>query len=191
MCPNLPSKNTQAGRLNIYASLAGKLVMAHVLDLLRLAGFDLKAVEAICEAYSKARKSLHDTGDHDLVNEIIALRILSLAKQGERDPDRLRAGALAALPITSASLIGRSGSSAFRLSTTSVSMSLAGSCFSSDSAPRPFQCGIRERGGTIYWSALPSDGRQVQADIRTHLIHRPARDIFPPLGGARVFSYCI
>ena len=25
--------------------------------------------------------------------------------------------------------------------------------------------------------------RQIQADIRTHLIHRPARDIFPPLGG--------
>src|SRR4029434_9499964 len=35
----------------------------------------------------------------------------------------------------SASLIGRLGSSAFRLSTTTVSMSLAGSCFSSDSAP--------------------------------------------------------
>src|SRR5579871_3054078 len=31
--------------------------------------------------------------------------------------------------------------------------------------------------------------RQVQADMRTHLIHRPARDIFPPLGGFRVFSY--
>ena len=31
--------------------------------------------------------------------------------------------------------------------------------------------------------------RQVQGDIRTHLIHRPARDIIPPLGGARVFSY--
>src|SRR5215510_14997426 len=38
----------------------------------------------------------------------------------------------------SASLIGRQVSSAFRLSTTSVSMSLAGSCFSSESAPRPF-----------------------------------------------------
>ncbi len=36
-----------------------------------------------------------------------------------------------------ASLIGRSGSSTFRLSTTAVSMSLAGSCFSSESAPRP------------------------------------------------------
>jgi hypothetical protein len=34
----------------------------------------------------------------------------------------------------SASLIGRSGSSVFRLSTAKVSMSLAGSCFSSESA---------------------------------------------------------
>jgi hypothetical protein len=56
----------------------------------------------------------------------------------------------------SASLIGRLGSSTFRLSTTAVSMSLTGSCFSSESAPRPFHHGIRGRGGTIYWSALPS-----------------------------------
>ena len=41
------------------------------------------------------------------------------------------------------------------------------------------------------WAALPSVERQVQADMRTHLIHRPARDIFPPLGGARVSSYWI
>src|SRR6267142_3900640 len=94
-------------------------------------------------------------------------------------------------PTTSASLIGRLGSSAFRLSTTTVSMSLAGSCFSSESAPRPFHHGIRRRGGTIFTAALPSDERQVQADIRTHLIHRPARDIFPRLGGIRVFSYRI
>ena len=49
------------------------------------------------------------------------------------------------------------GSSAFRLSTTVVSTSLAGSCFSSRSASRPFHHGIRRRGGTIYWAALPSD----------------------------------
>ena len=54
---------------------------------------------------------------------------------------------------------------------------------------RPFHHGIRGRGGTIYWAASPSDGRRVQATKRTHLIHRPARDIFPPLGGAQVFSY--
>ena len=68
--------------------------------------------------------------------------------------------------ILSASLIGRSRSSAFRLSTTAVSMSLAGSCFSSESAPRPFHHGIRRRGGTIFRAALPSDERQVQADKR-------------------------
>ena len=57
---------------------------------------------------------------------------------------------------TSASLIGRQGSSTFRLSTTAVSMSLTGSRFSSESAPRPFHHGIRGRGGTIFWAALPS-----------------------------------
>jgi len=36
---------------------------------------------------------------------------------------------------------------------------------------------------------LAVEERRVQADIRTHLIHRPARDIFPPLGGTLVFSY--
>src|SRR6266404_5990166 len=49
----------------------------------------------------------------------------------------------------------------------------------------PSIMGIRRRGGTIYWAALPSMWRQVQATKRTHLIHRPARDIIPPLGGAR------
>ena len=39
----------------------------------------------------------------------------------------------------------------------SVLMSLAGSRFSSDSALRPFQYGIRRRGGTIFGSTLPSD----------------------------------
>src|SRR5437763_15651976 len=85
-----------------------------------------------------------------------------------------------------ASLIGHLGSSAFRLSTTAVSMSRAGSRFSSESAPRPFHDGIRGRGGAIFHAALPSDEWRVQADSRTHLIHRPARDIIPPLGGASV-----
>ena len=55
----------------------------------------------------------------------------------------------------SASLIGPSGSSTFRLSINAMSMSLAGSCFSSESAPGPFHHGIRGRGGTIFWAALP------------------------------------
>src|SRR4051812_49113330 len=57
----------------------------------------------------------------------------------------------------SASLIGRSGSSAFRLSTTTVSMSLTGSCFSAESAPRPFHHGIRGRGGRLAAEGNPSN----------------------------------
>src|SRR5262249_12165395 len=137
----------------------------------------------------------------------------------------------------SASLIGRLGSSTFRLSAAAVSMSLTGSRFSSESAPRPFHHGIRGRGGAIFTAALPSTERHYpplrwrcrsparasprnrhqgpstmgfedeveqslprpcgqpngrsQADLRTHLIRRPARDIIPPLGGARVSFYWI
>src|SRR5262245_57579272 len=64
---------------------------------------------------------------------------------------------LAAKFRMSASLIGRLRSSAFRLSTTAVSMSLAGSRFSSESARRPFHHGVRRRGGTIFTAALPLD----------------------------------
>ena len=64
-----------------------------------------------------------------------------------------------------ASLIGRLGSSTFRPSTPTVSMSLAGSCFSSESALRPFHHGIRRRGGTIYWTALPSVRTAGPSDI--------------------------
>jgi NADPH:quinone reductase-like Zn-dependent oxidoreductase len=57
----------------------------------------------------------------------------------------------------SASLIGRLGASTFRLSAATVWMSLTGSCFSSESAPRPFHHGFRRQGGTIFGSALPSE----------------------------------
>jgi hypothetical protein len=41
------------------------------------------------------------------------------------------------------------------------------------------------------WVGLAVRRRQVQADMRTHLIHRTARDIFPLQGGTRVSSYRI
>ena len=76
--------------------------MKTISELLRGAGFDHTTVELICEAYIKARKSLRDTNNPDLVNEIIARRILFLAKLGERDPDQLRAKALSELPMITA-----------------------------------------------------------------------------------------
>src|SRR6187402_1819267 len=88
----------------------------------------------------------------------------------------------------SASLIGRLGSSAFRLSTTAVSMSLTGSRFSSESHQGRSIMGSEDEVEQSH--TRPCVRRaQVQADSRTHLIHRPARDIIPPLGGARVSSY--
>ena len=66
-------------------------------------------------------------------------------------------------------------------------MSLAGSCFSPESALRPFHHGIRGRGGAIFGSVLPADYRQVQADMRSHLIRRPARDTIPPRGWSSSF----
>src|ERR1043166_2265392 len=88
--------------------------------------------------------------------------------------------------LMSASLIGRLGSSAFRLSTAAASTSLAGSCFSPESAQGPSIMGFEDE---VERSFRRPCRRQVQADMRTHLIHRPARDIIPPLGGARVSSY--
>jgi len=54
-----------------------------------------------------------------------------------------------------------------RLSTTAVSMSLTGSCFSSESAPGHFHHGIRERGGTISVAALPSNDNRSKGVV-TH-----------------------
>ena len=66
----------------------------------------------------------------------------------------------------SASLIGRFGSSAFRLSIAPVSMSLAGSCFSSESAPRPSIMGFENE-------AEQSKGRSCrQTDGSSAACHR-------------------
>lgn len=73
--------------------------MSTVVDLFRATAFDPETVKALCDAYDKAVKSLHDTGQPYLVSEVIAQRIIALAKQGERDPDRLCEDALKALPI--------------------------------------------------------------------------------------------
>ena len=89
----------------------------------------------------------------------------------------------------SASLIGRFGSSAFRPSTGRFRRRSRARA-SLRNGTRAFHHGVRERGKISIGAALPTlERRQVQADMRSHLIHRPARDILPPRGGARVFSY--
>lgn len=66
--------------------------------LLEGASYDPETVRALCTAYDRAKKELHDTGQPEIVREILAQRILDLAANGERDPARLCAGALKSLP---------------------------------------------------------------------------------------------
>ena len=72
----------------------------------------------------------------------------------------------------SASLIGRLGSSAFRLFTTTVATSLAGSCFSPESAHRPFHHGIRGRGGTIFRATLPGGRSKRTHELTSSIVPR-------------------
>ena len=65
--------------------------------LLEDASVDMATVQLLCAAYDRATRELHDTGQPEIVNEIIAQRILQLAEQGERDLDRLVGGALIGL----------------------------------------------------------------------------------------------
>src|SRR5260370_30801593 len=75
-----------------------------------------------------------------------------------------------------------SGSSAFRLSTTPVSMSLTGSRFSSDSAPRPFHHGDSKTrwnnllgGLAVSVTAGPSDQTNSPHPSSPEGHHRPVR----------------
>jgi hypothetical protein len=71
--------------------------MADVLPFFRNATFNTDATRVMGEAFDRACHSLHDVGQPDLVREIIAKRIIEVARNGERDPDELCARALQAL----------------------------------------------------------------------------------------------
>jgi hypothetical protein len=60
--------------------------------------FGAEALAAMGEAYDAVLEALHDTGQPKIVREIIAERIIAVARTGERDPVRLRKSALAGPP---------------------------------------------------------------------------------------------
>ena len=73
--------------------------VAPILPFIRKAGavFDDRVTQIMGEAFDDACKELHDTGQPPLVYEVIAKRIIDAAKNGERDPTRLRNAALVSL----------------------------------------------------------------------------------------------
>ena len=69
-------------------------------QLLEGASFDPETVGMLCAVYDRVKQELHDGGQPEIVNEIIAQRILLAAEKGERDPERLCADALKGLQNT-------------------------------------------------------------------------------------------
>ena len=51
--------------------------------------FDPETTHIMSQAFECACKALHDFGQPVMVQDIIAKRIIDIAKTGERDPDRL------------------------------------------------------------------------------------------------------
>jgi hypothetical protein len=66
--------------------------VSQVIELFREAPFDSERVEALCGAFDLASKALHDTARPDIVNEVIAKRIIAFAKTGVTDPVAIAEG---------------------------------------------------------------------------------------------------
>jgi hypothetical protein len=77
--------------------------LASILPFIRKAGtvFDDCLTQIMGEAFDDACNALHDTGQPAIVYEVIAKRIIDAARNGERDPARLRNAGLTALGFDS------------------------------------------------------------------------------------------
>ena len=75
--------------------------MASILPFIRKAGtvFDDRVTAIMGDAFDRACKELHDSGQPSIVYEVIARRIIDGARGGERDPVRLRNVGLTALGL--------------------------------------------------------------------------------------------
>ena len=71
---------------------------ARIVEFVKPGEFDDVAIKAMGDAFDSAAEELHDRGQPPIVREVLANRIIEAARQGERNPDRLRDIALAALP---------------------------------------------------------------------------------------------
>jgi len=63
-----------------------------------LPAFAPEAISAMQAGFEAALEELHDTGQPQIVLEVIAARIIAAARLGEPDPGRLRVAALPWLP---------------------------------------------------------------------------------------------
>jgi hypothetical protein len=73
--------------------------VSRIFQFLQGKSFDSEATHLIGLAYEKACQRLHDASQPELIQEIIAARIIKAAGNGERDPDKLFERALQGLGV--------------------------------------------------------------------------------------------
>jgi len=83
-------------------SMRGGRGPADITPFLKGRAFDSEITRIMGQAFDKATRALHDTGQPALVREVIAKRIIEIAESGVRDPDQLAKRALQALGISDA-----------------------------------------------------------------------------------------
>lgn len=63
------------------------------------ASFDPQTVSKMCAAFDMAKEAMHDCGQPEVVHEILANKIIGLARQGETDPIELSKRALSGIGL--------------------------------------------------------------------------------------------
>ena len=61
--------------------------------------FNPEATAILCDAFDQVCRELHDTGQPDIVREVIAKRVIEIASHGEHDPKQLCRATLASLGL--------------------------------------------------------------------------------------------
>lgn len=74
--------------------------MSNIIPFLNGQSFGPELTKVMGDAYDLARKELHDRGQPLIVQEIIASRIIALARTGKRDPEQICSEALVSLGLT-------------------------------------------------------------------------------------------
>ena len=75
------------------------LVLKDLIQRARDVSFSPEEIETMVAAYDVARKKLHDRGQPELVNEIIAKRIIALGKTKALDSKEMAARVLASFGL--------------------------------------------------------------------------------------------
>jgi hypothetical protein len=70
-----------------------------VVQLFREAAFSPEITQLMGEAFDRASRSLNDTGQPELIKEVMARRIIDAVRRGVRDPRALCAEAVKSLGV--------------------------------------------------------------------------------------------